>query len=58
MPTFDAWVDFCMRQLRLKFRDTFNAWVGNDKAGMIEKAEQLETDLKRFIEYLKGEGGS
>lgn len=44
-----------MRQMRQKYRDVFNAWVGNDIAGMIEKAEDLQKNLRAFIDDLKGE---
>jgi len=55
MATLDTWIDRSMRQMRQKFRDVFNAWVGNDIAGMIEKAEDLQEKLRVFIDYLKRE---
>jgi len=55
MATLDTWIDRSMRQMRQKYRDVFNAWVGNDIAGMIEKAEDLQKNLRAFIDDLKGE---
>ena len=57
MKTLDTWIDLSMREMRQKYRDVFNAWVGNDKPGMIEKAEDLQKNLKSFIEYLKQREG-
>lgn len=53
MRTLDTWIDVSMRQMRQKFRDVFNAWVGNDVGEMIEKAEDLQKNLKAFIDYLR-----
>ena len=58
MVTLDTWIDRSMRKMRQQYRDVFNAWVGNDIAGMIEKAEDLQKNLKAFIDDLKGEKGS
>jgi hypothetical protein len=58
MKTLDTWVDVSMREMRQKYRDMFNSWVGNDISEMIEKAEDLQKNLKAFIDYLKRKDGS
>lgn len=55
MKTLDCWVDLSMRQMRQKYRNMFNAWVGNDINGIMKEAEDIRKSLGEFIDHLKRE---